>query len=71
MELNARIFVAGHNGMVGSAIVRKLKELGYTNIITFSSLLAISSGGGARTKSTRSQNKVVIVETVHQHQLLT
>lgn len=35
MELNAKIFVAGHNGMVGSAIVRKLKELGYTNIITF------------------------------------
>jgi GDP-L-fucose synthase len=34
MELNAKIFVAGHNGMVGSAIVRKLKELGYTNIIT-------------------------------------
>jgi GDP-L-fucose synthase len=34
MELNDRIFVAGHNGMVGSAIVRKLKELGYTNIIT-------------------------------------
>ena len=36
MELNARIFVAGHNGMVGSAIVRKLKEIGYTNIITAS-----------------------------------
>ena len=35
MELNAKIFVAGHNGMVGSAIVRKLKELGCTNIITF------------------------------------
>jgi GDP-L-fucose synthase len=34
MELNARIFVAGHNGMVGSAIVRKLKQFGYTNIIT-------------------------------------
>jgi len=34
MELNAKIFVAGHNGMVGSAIVRKLTELGYTNIIT-------------------------------------
>ena len=34
MELNARIFVAGHRGMVGSAIVRKLTELGYTNIIT-------------------------------------
>jgi GDP-L-fucose synthase len=34
MELNAKIYVAGHNGMVGSAISRKLIELGYTNIIT-------------------------------------
>jgi len=34
MELDSRIFVAGHNGLVGSAIVRKLKELGYSNIIT-------------------------------------
>ena len=34
MEKNAKIFVAGHRGMVGSAIVRKLKNLGYTNIIT-------------------------------------
>jgi len=36
MELNSKIFVAGHNGMVGSAIVRKLTKLGYTNIITAS-----------------------------------
>ena len=34
MEKEARIFVAGHKGLVGSAIVRKLKEKGYTNIIT-------------------------------------
>jgi GDP-L-fucose synthase len=34
MELNSKIFVAGHKGMVGSAIVRRLTELGYTNIIT-------------------------------------
>jgi len=34
MKLDSRIFVAGHNGMVGSAIVRKLEQLGYTNIIT-------------------------------------
>ena len=34
MELNSKIYVAGHRGMVGSAIVRRLKELGYTNIIT-------------------------------------
>ena len=30
----SKIFVAGHNGLVGSAIVRKLKEKGYRNIIT-------------------------------------
>lgn len=34
MELNEKIYVAGHNGMVGSAIVRCLKRKGYTNIIT-------------------------------------
>ena len=31
---NARIYVAGHRGMVGSAIVRKLQNNGYTNILT-------------------------------------
>jgi GDP-L-fucose synthase len=36
MNLDSRIFVAGHNGMVGSAIVRRLEQLGYTNIITMS-----------------------------------
>lgn len=34
MEKTCRIYVAGHNGMVGSAIVRKLKSSGYENIIT-------------------------------------
>ncbi len=34
MELNAKIYVAGHRGMVGSAIVRNLQSKGYTNIIT-------------------------------------
>lgn len=33
MEKNARIFVAGHRGMVGSAIVRLLQQEGYTNLI--------------------------------------
>ena len=31
---NSKIFVAGHNGLVGSAILRKLKREGYRNIIT-------------------------------------
>lgn len=34
MERNAKIYVAGHRGMVGAAIVRKLQAEGYTNIIT-------------------------------------
>lgn len=34
MEKQAKIYVAGHRGMVGSAILRKLQELGYTNLIT-------------------------------------
>ena len=34
MNKNDRIFVAGHKGLVGSAIVRALKERGYDNIIT-------------------------------------
>lgn len=34
MEKNARIYVAGHRGMVGSAIVRQLEQQGYDNILT-------------------------------------
>ena len=34
MKKNAKIYVAGHRGMVGSAIVRELERQGYTNIIT-------------------------------------
>tara|TARA_B000000609_G_scaffold74279_1_gene55831 strand:- start:2873 stop:3820 length:948 start_codon:yes stop_codon:yes gene_type:complete len=34
MQKDSKIFVAGHKGLVGSAIVRRLKEDGYTKIIT-------------------------------------
>ena len=33
MNPQDKIYIAGHNGMVGSAIVRKLKEKGFTNLI--------------------------------------
>lgn len=33
-HLNQTVFVAGHRGMVGSAIVRRLRALGYANILT-------------------------------------
>jgi GDP-L-fucose synthase len=34
MDLNAKIYVAGHRGMVGSAFVRRLRRAGYTNLVT-------------------------------------
>lgn len=34
MKKDSNIYIAGHNGMVGSAILRKLSDLGYVNIIT-------------------------------------
>ena len=34
MEKNSKIYVAGHCGMVGSAIVRELRRQGYSNIVT-------------------------------------
>lgn len=34
MHKNSKIYVAGHRGLVGSAIIRKLEEKGYSNIIT-------------------------------------
>lgn len=36
MDSNAKIYVAGHRGLVGSAIVRQLMAHGFTNIITAS-----------------------------------
>ena len=34
MELNSKIYIAGHRGMVGSAIMRNLTKQGFSNIIT-------------------------------------
>ena len=34
MDSNSKVFVAGHKGLVGSAILRNLKAKGFTNIIT-------------------------------------
>lgn len=34
MKKNASIYIAGHRGMVGSAIIRRLEAAGYTNLVT-------------------------------------
>lgn len=36
MQTNSKIFVAGHRGLVGSALIRKLQSIGHTNIVTVS-----------------------------------
>ena len=36
MHYKSKIYVAGHNGLVGSAIIRELKKRGYKKIITAS-----------------------------------
>ena len=33
LNKDSKIYIAGHRGMVGSAIIRRLNELGYNNII--------------------------------------
>ena len=34
MKKNSKIYVAGHKGLIGSAIIRKLKLMGYSRVIT-------------------------------------
>lgn len=34
MKFDARIYIAGHRGLVGSAIMRRLQKAGYTNLVT-------------------------------------
>ena len=34
IDTNSKIFIAGHNGMLGSAILRVLKKKGYKKLIT-------------------------------------
>ena len=38
VNLKSKIYVAGHNGLVGSAIVKKLKEKGYKKIQALSEI---------------------------------
>jgi len=37
MDKNSKIYIAGHNGMVGSSLLRKLRKEGYNNILTITS----------------------------------
>ena len=34
MDINSKVYIAGHRGMVGSAIKRRLEAAGFTNFVT-------------------------------------
>ena len=34
IKKNSKIFIAGHNGLVGHAVLKELKKKGFTNLIT-------------------------------------
>lgn len=49
MQLHERIYVAGHNGLVGSALLRHLRAAGYSDVVTAShSDLDLTDGGAVR-----------------------
>jgi nucleoside-diphosphate-sugar epimerase len=42
MKLNSKIYVAGHRGLVGSALVRRLQDKGYDNLVQLREGIACS-----------------------------
>ena len=62
MEKNSKIYIAGHNGMVGSAIKRNLESKGYINIITrsFEQLDLLSEQSVSHFFSTEKPEYVVL-----------
>lgn len=62
LQENRKIFVAGHRGMVGSAITRRLGELGYRNILVKSHAeLDLMSAQEVRSFFEREQPEIVIL----------
>ena len=62
MEKNAKIYVAGHTGLFGSAIVRALKRAGYTNILTRTHAeLDLTDGSAAMTFFEKERPEYVFV----------
>lgn len=62
MERNAKIYVAGHTGLFGSAIVRALEQRGYTNILTRThAALDLTDGTAAKAFFEKEQPEYVFV----------
>ena len=66
MEKNAKIYVAGHHGLVGSAIWNNLKQKGYTNLVGKSHKeLDLMDGVAVREFFDREQQEYVILAAAH------
>lgn len=66
MEKSAKIFIAGHHGLVGSAIWRNLKEKGYTNLTGKSHKeLDLLDGVAVRNYFDREKPEYVILAAAH------
>lgn len=62
MDRSTRIFVAGHNGLVGSALVRRLRALGFSNLLTKSrSELDLTDGGAVRAFFATARPEIVFL----------
>ena len=62
MNLSSKIYVAGHTGMVGSAVIRQLKSLGYSHIISRSrSELDLTNQADVETFFSSEKPEVVIM----------
>lgn len=66
MDLSARIYVAGHRGLVGSAITRNLKSRGYSNVIGRShAQLDLTDGVAVREFFDAEQPEYVVLAAAH------
>ena len=62
MDLAAKIYVAGHRGMVGSAIVRALRAAGHTSVVTRTSAeLDLRDGAATRAFLATEQPAAVVM----------
>ena len=72
IERDARVFVAGHRGLVGGALLRKLQDEGFTNVLTASrhelDLRDQAEVGAAPNRPARADERVVCDREDRGHQ---
>jgi GDP-L-fucose synthase len=62
IDKDKKIYIAGHNGMVGAAIARKLKSLGFNNVIGFSSKELNLKNQALVTELFKSEKPAIVID---------